>query len=400
MKRVGYLYEKMEDKSLIKQVIMKGAKGKKKRWDVKEVMADVDGYTEKIYDLVVTKSYVPTKPRRKLIHDASSCKERTISIVPYYPDGIMHQLVTEVIRPILMKNMYYWSCASIPGRGNAHAIRYMKRSMRNVRGTKYTAKLDIHHYYQNINIDILMGKLERKIKDRDMLKLIRDIVDSDTEEGLSIGFYINQWLANFYLQDIDRMILNLDGVSYYVRQMDDLVLMGPNKRKMHRAVNAIKENLNNMGLSLNHSWQVFRTDSRGVDFVGYRFFHNHVILRRRNLLRLKRQALRISKGCIVTPHVAAGMISRAGQLAHCNGTSIRQRYIDPIKIKKLKTIVKTGNSRILGGDSLLKNAIVIDANEIKKLLAEKFHVPETNIIKSQYSYTVIIEDATKEEKNS
>ena len=41
----------------------------------------------------------------------------------------------------------------------------------------------------------------------------------------------------------------------------------------------------------------------------------------------------------------------------------------------------------------MKEAIVIDANDIKKMLAEKYNVPESNIIKSQYSYTVILEKA-------
>lgn len=40
----------------------------------------------------------------------------------------------------------------------------------------------------------------------------------------------------------------------------------------------------------------------------------------------------------------------------------------------------------------MKNAKVVDANDIKKILAEHFNVSESNIIKSQYSYTVIIDD--------
>ena len=42
----------------------------------------------------------------------------------------------------------------------------------------------------------------------------------------------------------------------------------------------------------------------------------------------------------------------------------------------------------------MKNAIVVDANDIKKILAEKFDVPEANVIKAQYSYTVILEKET------
>ena len=44
----------------------------------------------------------------------------------------------------------------------------------------------------------------------------------------------------------------------------------------------------------------------------------------------------------------------------------------------------------------MKNAIVLDPNDIKKILAEKFNVPESNVIKSQYSYTVVTESEVTE----
>ena len=44
----------------------------------------------------------------------------------------------------------------------------------------------------------------------------------------------------------------------------------------------------------------------------------------------------------------------------------------------------------------MKNGIVVDANDIKAILAKHFGVPESNVIKSQYSYTVIVEENTNE----
>lgn len=346
MKRVGYLYEKMLNKKLIKSVILKGAVGKKKRGDVIKVLDDVDGYTDKIYELLETHSYKPTKPKIKVIHDQSSGKEREISIVPYFPDGIMHQLATEVMRPVLMRGMYHWSCASIPKRGNMHAIKYVKKHLRNdPKGTKYCAKLDIRHYYQSIDTRLLIGKLGRKIKDREFLDLVASIVNSNPREGISIGFYINQWLANFFLEDLDRYICNLDGVKYYIRNMDDLIILSPNKRKLHRIVVSIGNFLSEMKLTLKPNWQVFKTDSRGIDFVGYRFYHGYTLLRHRNFLKLTRQCRRVKKmlPCDIPFKIAAGLISRVGQLKHCSGLWIRQRYFDAICYritKKLKDVIR------------------------------------------------------------
>lgn len=365
MKRVGFLYQKMADKNLIRQTIINGSRGKRSRWDVKMVMADIEGYTNKVYNLVVNHSYVPTTPKPKYIHDSSSGKLRKIKIVPYYPDGIMHQLVAEVCKPVFMRGMYRWSCASIPRRGNMAAVRYLKRALsKKPSRTKYTAKLDIRHYYDNIDTDNLIAALERKIKDKEILRLIRIIIESDPDDGLSIGFYICQWLANFFLEPLDHFITSLDGVNYYVRNMDDMVLCGSNKRKLHRAVFAISMFLGEMGLELKSNWQVFKTDSRGIDFVGYRFFHGYTKLRRRNFLKMARQsrAIRKKKGQEkkISFHSAAGMLSRSGALKHCSGTAIRQKYIDEIGVKSLKEVVREHSrelSRMSAGGVVVADGI-------------------------------------------
>ena len=128
-KRIGHLYEKMLDRNLIRKVIIEGSKGKRKRHDVKKVLSDVEKYTDKVYEILKCGSYDPTDPRHITILDTCSVKKRTIGVVPYYPDGIVHRLIVKVARPIFMRGMYAHSCASIPGRGNMHAIKYMKKAM-------------------------------------------------------------------------------------------------------------------------------------------------------------------------------------------------------------------------------------------------------------------------------
>ena len=342
-KRTGHLYEKMLNRKLIRYVIIEGSKHKRKRHDVTRVMKDVDGYVEKVYDLLANDDFVPSIPKHVTIHDNCSNKEREIGVVPFYPDGIIHRLIVEVARPVFMRGMYAHSCASIPGRGNDHAIRYMKKSLRDIRGTKYTAKMDIRHYYRTISHRKMMRTLERKIKDRRFLALIHRIITSDSE-GLTIGFYLNQWLANVFLEPLDHMIKDLDGVKYYVRNMDDMVLMGPNKKKLHQAVRTISDYLAAMGLELKHNWQVFRTDSRGVDFIGYRFFHTHTLMRRRNFLKFTRQCRKakelISQKRTIPVIIAAGLLSRYGQLKYCSSANVRRKYFDGISERRLKSIIR------------------------------------------------------------
>ena len=345
-KRVGHLYEKMLDKEVIRNCIMAGSKGKRKRHDVKTVMADVDRYAEKAYRILNEDLYVPTVPRKLLIFDSSCQKQRWIKIVPFYPDGIIQQLVVFAMKDVLMRGMYYWSCASIPGRGNSHAAKYVRKHLQNdPKGTKYAGKFDIYHYYPSVDRRKIMDALRHKIKDSRFLRLIKDIIDSDPDPGLSIGFYINQWLANFFLEPLDHFICTIDGVNYYVRNMDDLVIMGPNKKKLHAAQRMISRYLETvLMLQMKDNWQIFRTDSRGIDFVGFRFFHDKTILRKRNLQRIRRNARTarkfIKRGKEIPYHVAAGLLSRAGQLKHCNGRNVYMKYIYQISEKRLKTVVR------------------------------------------------------------
>ena len=355
-KRVGYLYERMLDKEVIRSCIITGSRGKRKRQDVKEVLSDVDGYTEKVYKLLATETYVPTVPRKIRIFDNSCRKERDIKVVPYYPDGIIQQLAVYAMKGVLMRGMYRWSCASIPGRGNSCAANYMKKHLKeDPKGTKYCGKFDIHHYYPTISKQKMMDALRRKIKDEKFLNLVEMIIRSDPDPGISIGFYLNQWLANFFLEPLDHFICTLKGVKYYVRNMDDIVILGGNKKKLHRAREHISRYLETMlGLRLKDNWQIFKTDSRGIDFVGFRFFHGRTILRRRNFQKLRRNA-RTARRFLEThrkipPHVAAGLLSRAGQLRHCNGQNIFDKYIKPIGINRLKAIVRKDTLRRMEAD--------------------------------------------------
>lgn len=351
-KRVGYLYARLLYKGFIKLAIIEGSRGKKKRWDVKLVLSDIDNYVDKIFELILNETYVPTEPKKKTIYEKNSMKWRDIKVVPFYPDGIIQQMVVMAMKDVLMRGMYRWSCASVPGRGNLEALHYTEKAIRNdPKNTKHCYKADIKNYYGSIDRQKLMEMLRRKIKDKKFLHLVELIIYSDPEPGLSIGFYINQWLANFYMEPVDRFICTLDGVEYYVRNMDDIVLMGPNKKKLHKAHKAIETFvLDNLGLTIKENWQVFPVNSRGIDFVGYRIFRDYTILRKRNFLKYTRNSVRIKK--MIMQHrkipfrLAAGLLSRSGQLKHCNGITAKQKYLYPIGVKFLKKVVKGYTSNI------------------------------------------------------
>lgn len=349
-KRVGYLYDKMVDRDFIRAVIQEAAKGRRSRKDIAPVLADLDGYVEKTYELVATESFVPSEPKIREIYDESSEKHRKIKMVPFWPDGVIQWMLVTAMKPVLMRGMHPWSCASIPGRGGKHIYKKIRGALRNdPKGTKYAAELDVAQYYPSISGKRLIWALARKIKDKRFLRTVYSIIES-CGGGLAIGYYICQWLANFYLESLDQYIMTLPGVKYMTRYMDNITLLGPNKKQLHKARKLIAAFMQQrLGLSMKANWQIYPTAKRMVSAVGYRFSRTHVILRKRNFLRFTRQCRRVKKrldaGKPIMFSQASGLLSRAGQLKHCNSHTIRVKYIDPIGVKHLKEVVRNESKR-------------------------------------------------------
>lgn len=341
MKRVGYLYQSLLDKDLISACWDKAIKGKKKRYDVSPL--DKDTCVEAIYEMLVNRTYVPATPRKKTIYDTSSRKEREISIVPFFPDGVIQNVMVTLLQPILLKNMYPWSCASLPNRGGNCAQKKIKSLLKDEKNTQYCLKLDIHHFYPTIDHDLMMAKLERRIKDKEFLALTRRILDT-ADTGLPIGFYLSQWLSNFYLENLDWKIAHSDGVFGYVRYMDDMVILGSNKAKLHEVRKSIQEWLGEEKLELKGNYTVFPVDSRSIDFVGYRFYHGYTKMRRKNSLRLMKQCRKIKKGDRRL-FTAKSFLSRMGIVQHCDSYKFQQKYFDFDAIHELKEVERNESKR-------------------------------------------------------
>ena len=351
-KRVGFLYDKMLDKTFIRNVIVEAAHGKHKRRDVRRVLKHIDKYVDKTYDIIKKGNFVPSKPRERDVYDESSQKWRTIKVVPFWPDNVFHWLIVTVMKPVFMRGMHHWSCASIPGRGGKRVQKYIKRILKYDRkGTKYAGEMDVKGYYPSINIGRMMFELRRKIKDERFLDLIYSILRS-CKGGLAIGYYICQWLANYFLEPLDHYIMGLDGVKYMTRYMDNITIFGPNKRKLAKARKLIAVFMRRrLGLKMKSNWQIYPVRKRMVSAVGYRFARTYIILRKRNFLRLTRQCRRAQKnldsGRPVAFRQASGLLSRIGQLKHCDSHNVRVKYVDPIKVKRLKEVVRNESKRRL-----------------------------------------------------
>ena len=346
MKRIGNIYSKICDKNNILKAINKASLRKKDRANVKKIIDNPLFYTEYLYKMLKNKEYKPNPYTEVKIQDGVRKKERIIYKPQFFPDQVIHWALMLQLEPILLRGMYYYCCGSVKNRGIHHGAKYIKKILvRDKKNTKYCLKLDVKKFYPSINKEILKHKFLKIIKCRNTLDLIDLIIDS-SKEGLPIGNYTSQWFANFYLQDLDHYIKENLKIPYYIRYMDDMVLFHRNKKELHKVRVKIEEFLKNEDLRLKENWQLFKTDSRPIDFLGYKFYRGYTTIRKSNCLRIRRRVKKIIKKPILLPKDAAAILSYTGWLKHSNSYNFSKKYIDPyINLDKCKEVIKNARRK-------------------------------------------------------
>jgi hypothetical protein len=279
--------------------------------------------------MLIDKTYVHSPYTIKTIRDGPSQKERQIFKPRYYPDQIVHWALMLQLQELIMHGMYEYSCGSIPGRGTSYGQKFLRRWLdKDYKGTKYCLKMDISKFYPSIDLDLLKEMLRGRIKDQDCLWLLGQIIDSNPK-GLPIGNYTSQWLSNFFLQGLDHFIKEKLGAKYYLRYIDDLVILESNKRKLHQMRKDIGAYLVKLHLLLKGDWQVFLITKRAIDFLGLRFFRDKTILRKRNALRIRRRIEKIHRKPELNYRDACAVVSYWGWIKRSDSFNFYNRYVKP-----------------------------------------------------------------------
>ncbi len=334
MKRVKDLYDEIIDLSTLRVASRCASKGKRKRVNVKRFMGDIEQKLALLHDLLFREKYKPMKYSSKIINDKCTGKIREIFIPKFYPDQIVQWALMLVIKPILMRGMYDYCCASVDNRGASYGIKTVQKWLKNdPRNTKYCLICDVRKFYPSIDQDLLLKKFETIIKDQKTLNLIKIIVRS-VPSGVPIGNYTSQWFANFYLQDFDHYVKEQLKIPHYIRYMDDMVFFSPNKRKLGKWQKEIEKYLNNEHLTIKPNWQVFKiADKKGsgrpLDFLGYKFYRNYITMRSKTFLRAVRRIRKIYKKDYLTARDSSAIMSYSARIKVTSGNRFYLKYLQP-----------------------------------------------------------------------
>ena len=323
MKRFRNLYEKIYDINNIRLAHHNASKGKKYYDEVKVVDANLEYHVNKIYNMLKNKTFKNSE--YYVFKRDFDGKEREIFKLPYFPDRIIHHCIMQITEKIWKKSLIRDTYSSIKGRGLHDGVRRIKEALKDVEGTKYCLKLDIKKFYPSINHDVLKQIVRKKIKCRDTLWLLDEIIDST--KGVPIGNYLSQYLGNIYLSGLDHFIKETHQVKYYFRYCDDIIILMDSKYKLWNIFNAINNYCKDIVLSLKGNYQLFPIDVRGIDFLGYRFFHDFTLLRKLIVLKFKRKIKLIKRGNNPSNNINS-IMSYYGWMKHGDCRQLFTKYVD------------------------------------------------------------------------
>lgn len=259
MKSFRINQEEMLSHNSIEQSFLKPSRGKRNREDVKRALDNIEEEIAFVYNMVSNREFKPRYHKPVKINEKNYQKVRTIIKPDYCYEQVIHHLVVSAIREPIEHGMYEYVLGSIPGRGAHMGKDAIEKWIKNDPvNTKYVFKMDIRHFFESVDHDILKAWLAKKFRDSYILEILYLIIDG-VEMGLPLGFYTSQWLANFLLQPLDHYIKEELHVKYMTRYMDDIVCFGRNKKELHRVRREIQRYMEErLNLTMKNNWQVFR----------------------------------------------------------------------------------------------------------------------------------------------
>lgn len=277
MKRVGNIFEQICTIENLELADKKARLGKKCKYGITIHDRKKDANLSKLRQQLLDGTFKTSKYKEFKIYEP---KERTISRLPYYPDRILHHAIMTVLEPYFVNMFIRDTYSCIKGRGIHDGATRLRHALCEDRvGTKYCLKIDVRKFYPSIDNTILKNLIRRKFKDKRLLSLLDEIIDST--KGLPIGNYLSQYFSNFYLTYFDHWMKEVVGVRYYFRYCDDIVMLSGSKDYLHELLVKIDQYFHeNLNLTIKPNHQVFPVEARGIDFLGYVFYHDHTRLRK------------------------------------------------------------------------------------------------------------------------
>ncbi|WP_219061111.1 reverse transcriptase/maturase family protein [Pseudomonas sp. UMAB-08] len=321
---ISGLWGQITDFNNLYQAFLEARKGKRNRASVMRFAANVEENIVNIQNHLIWKSWTPGAPREFVVKEP---KLRLIQAPPFI-DRVIHHALVRVIGPLFERKFIHDSYACRIGKGTQAAVfraqRFMRIAKRNHGDKVYVLKADISKFFASIKHKVLLGEIKRTVSDPDVIWLWQKIIEGYGHEdgvGLPVGALTSQLGANIMLNRLDHVAKDQMGIKYYVRYMDDFIAVLPDKESALQVLESLGLEVTSLSLALNpktaiHPWQ------RGLDFCGYRIWPTHILPRKRNIKRARKNfkslARKYARRAIDQIHVRQRVCSFLAYTKHCD----------------------------------------------------------------------------------
>lgn len=282
------LYEQICDMQNLEFAYNRAKKGKTGKDYVKEFTENLKENLISLQTELLLQIYRPKPLQTFILRDP---KTRKIS-KSHFRDRIVHHAIHIIIEELFDKKFIYDSYANRMNKGTFKAIErfdaFKKKVSKNNTKTCFVLKCDIRKYFDTVNHEILLELFKKEIKDEKVLWLIKVILDnhsSDVEgRGMPLGNLTSQFFANVYLNELDQFVKHKLRAKYYIRYVDDFAILHENQQVLEEYKEKIDQFLVfELMLSLHPDKSKIMTLKRGINFLGFRLFYHHKLLRRKNV---------------------------------------------------------------------------------------------------------------------
>jgi RNA-directed DNA polymerase len=289
--------------------------------------------------------FVVTKPKPREIFAAG------------FRDRVVHHVLVDYLEPIWEPKFIDQSYSCRKKRGAHKAIEDLKKYLRiitnNHRRPAYYLQLDIRSFFMSLDKDILFALINKRVKNSKVLWLAKKIIFHDPttnyyckskmsllklipshkslfgvakSQGLPIGNLTSQFFANVYLNEMDQFVKHQLKIKYYLRYVDDLVILSENKGELKIWRDRIDKFLQEkLKLKLHPQKQILQEVNKGINFVGGIIRMDYVLMRKRVINNLRQRLLNFNQCPITTREMLSTINSYYGQFKNCNTFHLRKK---------------------------------------------------------------------------
>ncbi len=289
-------------------------RGKEKKIDVEHFALDLEDNLFALHERLVAgeyqhggyQSFFVRDPKLRHIHKASVA------------DRVLHHAVSKMLNPVFERGFIYDLYSNRQDKGTHRAFVRMQqlawKLSRNNTKTVWALKCDVRKFFDNMDHDILLTLIRKKVDDPRVLELIRRIINSyetSPGRGLPLGNLTSQLFSNIYLDPLDQWMKREVRGKNYLRYVDDFLLLGLSRDALADMIPRIREYLaDRLQVELHPKKIDLRAWYQGVDFLGYVGFPYHSVLRVKTAKRMLRKVL---AGIVSKESLA----SYRGHMSHC-----------------------------------------------------------------------------------